>query len=87
MTEILLHRMALRYLKKCAHPDRERLRKAIAQLVKEPENFPGMLHMAGEWVGYRRIRVGGFRVIFWYDSEKDIVYIDHIGPRGDVYKR
>jgi DNA-directed RNA polymerase subunit F len=46
MTEILLHRRALRYLKKCAHPDRERLRKAIAQLVKEPENFPAMLHMA-----------------------------------------
>ena len=87
MTEILLHRRALRYLKKLAHPDRDRLRKAIAQLVEEPKNFPGMLHMAGEWVGYRRIRVGDFRVIFWYDSEKNIVYIDHIGPRGDVYKQ
>ena len=43
--------------------------------------------MSGDWAGYRRIRVGEVRVIFWYDVEEDTLYVDHIGPRGDIYKR
>ena len=42
--------------------------------------------MYGEWAGYYRIRVGNIRIIFWFDDFEDIVYIDHIGPRGDIYK-
>ena len=26
------------------------------------------------------------RIIFWYDSNEDVIYVDHIGPRGDIYK-
>ena len=43
-------------------------------------------HMMGEWSGYHRLRVGSLRIIFWFDESEDIVYVDHIGPRGDVYK-
>ena len=25
-------------------------------------------------------------LIFWFDKTEDIVYVDHIGTRGDVYK-
>lgn len=42
--------------------------------------------MVGDWAGYRRVRVGNVRIIFWVDELKNIVYVDHIGPRGDVYK-
>ena len=41
--------------------------------------------MAGDWSGYYRIRIGSTRVIFWFDESEDILYIDHIGNRGDVY--
>jgi mRNA interferase RelE/StbE len=30
--------------------------------------------------------VGKLRIIFWFDEKEDVVYVDHIGPRGDVYK-
>ncbi len=43
--------------------------------------------MLGEWAGWHRIRIGDMRVIFWFDEDEDIVYIDHIGYRGDVYKK
>jgi len=42
--------------------------------------------MAGEWGGYHRIRAGKLRIIYWFDEKGDVVYVDHIGPRGDVYK-
>jgi len=42
--------------------------------------------MAGEWSGYHRLRIGKYRIIYWFDEKEDIVYVDHIGPRGDVYK-
>jgi mRNA interferase RelE/StbE len=43
--------------------------------------------MAGDWSGNYRIRVGSIRVIFWFDENEDIIYIDHIGSSGDVYKQ
>jgi mRNA interferase RelE/StbE len=33
-----------------------------------------------------RIRVSHIRIIFWFDEDKDVVYVDHIGARGNVYK-
>ena len=35
--------------------------------------------------GTYRLRVGGWRILFSY-PERDIILIDKIGPRGDVYK-
>ena len=53
---------------------------------KSPIDHLDITPMFGEWAGYRRLRVGNLRLIFWYDDTEDIVYVDHIGPRGDVYK-
>ena len=42
--------------------------------------------MAGQWAGYYRVRQGNKRILFWVDRENCVVYVDHIGPRGDIYK-
>lgn len=55
-------------------------------LTQNPLNSPGVKPMAGEWPGYRRIRSGKYRIIYWYDDKADLVYVDYIGTRGDVYK-
>jgi mRNA interferase RelE/StbE len=86
VAEVVLHRRALRYLQRLSRPDQERVRTSLAHLSEDVPNYPGVIQMAGEWMGYRRIRVGELRVIFWYDEENDTLYVDHIGPRGDVYK-
>jgi mRNA interferase RelE/StbE len=86
MSEIVLHRRALRYLQRLSRPDQERVRLALTRLAEDTTAYPGVVQMAGEWIGYQRIRIGDLRVIFWYDPEEDIIYVDHIGPRGDVYK-
>ena len=86
MLEIVLHRRALRYLQRLSRPERERVREALDRLAKDLASYPGVVKMAGEWVGYQRIRIGDLRVIIWYDEEEQTLYVDHIGPRGDIYK-
>ncbi len=86
MSRVVVHRRAARCLRRIPKPERERVRQALHRLAENHANYPGIVHMAGEWEGYERIRVGDLRVIFWYDAQDDIVYVDHIGPRGDVYK-
>ena len=86
MSKVIVHHRAVKYLKKLPEPSKTRIKNALKQLEQTPLRYPGIKAMLGEWVGYHRIRVGSWRIIFWYDEDKDIVYVDHIGPRGDVYK-
>lgn len=43
--------------------------------------------MSGEWSGYYRIRIGDLRVIYYLDEANQRLLIDHLGSRGDVYKK
>ena len=87
MSKVVVHRRALRYLQRLPQPERERVRAALLRLAEDIAGYSGVIQMAGEWEGYQRIRVGNLRVIFWHDEEDDIIYVDHIGPRGGIYKR
>jgi mRNA interferase RelE/StbE len=86
MSKIIVHRRAANYLKKLPQDRKNRVKKALEQVGKDPLGLPGVIKMTGEWAGYHRIRLGNMRIIFWFDEENDIVYVDHIGTRGDIYK-
>lgn len=62
------------------------MKESLERLAMGPTSYPGVVQMAGEWAGYQRIRIGDLRVIFWYVEREEMLYVDHIGPRGDVYK-
>ncbi len=87
MSATVVHKRALRYLRRLSRPEQERIRASLSRLAADIDAYPGIIQMSGDWAGYRRIRVGEVRVIFWYDVEEDTLYVDHIGPRGDIYKR
>jgi mRNA interferase RelE/StbE len=42
--------------------------------------------MTGQWKGYSRIRIGELRVIFEIDELTRTIYVDYLGPRGEIYK-
>ena len=86
MSKVIVHRSVAKYLKRLPQEAKDRIKKILKQLENNPLNYPGIKQMYGEWSGYHRIRLGKLRAIFWYDLKEDIVYVDHIGPRGDVYK-
>jgi mRNA interferase RelE/StbE len=87
MGRVVVHRRAAKYVKSLPNPLQKRIKAALSQLSEAPLDYPGVIRMAGDWSGYYRIRMGAIRIIFWLDENEDIIYIDHIGSRGDVYKQ
>ena len=77
--QISYSKQAIKFLKRQDRPTRQRIVDAI-------NNLP-----AGDVVKYQssvskyRLRVGDFRVIF--DRQGNILYIEKIGSRGDIYKQ
>jgi len=83
---IVVHRRAARYLRRLPAQEKDRLVTALRELAEDPLKQPGVKAMLGRWSGYHRLRVGGTRVLFKMVAEEDVVYVDHVGPRGDIYK-
>ncbi len=63
-----------------------RIKDQLKELQAGPVNKPHVKQMAGDWKGYYRMRSGNTRIIFWIDHDNNIIYVDHIGPRGEIYK-
>ena len=86
MSEVILHRHAAKYLKRLSKETKDRIKETLKELENHPLGYSGVKQMFGEWAGYHRIRVEKLRIIFWFDEKEDIVYVDCIGSRGDIYK-
>lgn len=84
--KVVIHRRAARYLRRLPAGQKETIKSRLRTLEADPPSYPGIQDMKGRWEGYRRIRIGSLRVIFWIDREAETLYVDHIGPRSDVYK-
>ncbi len=61
---------------------RRRIIEAVTALGAEPRP-PGSVTLTGS-PGWRRIRIGGYRVI--YDIRDDVLVL-RVGSRGSVYRR
>ena len=86
MSKVIVHRHAVKYLNRLPKETKQRIREILKKLENNPLDQSNVKHMVGDWAGYHRIRAGNLRIIFWYDQTDDIVYVDHIEPRGDIYK-
>lgn len=85
--EIRYSRDALKFLSKLDKRSIERIREAVSGLTINPPQGDIKL-MKGFSDGRKRLRIGGWRVIFRIDSENkvEILFIIDIGNRGDIYK-
>lgn len=86
MFKIIVHKRALKYLNKLTSFRKTKIKKLLTELINNPIQREDVKPMLGEWKGYYRIKIENIRLIFWVDQVKKIIYVDHIGPRGDVYK-
>lgn len=87
MADLVLHRRVQRYARRLPANIKESVKTSLAKLAEGPDNYPGVVSMSGQWQGYKRIRIGDLRIIFVYDESKETVYVDYLGPRGEIYRR
>ena len=75
---------AIKFLKRQNPSTQQRIMDAIHKLPHEGDIKP----MQGYDDGRKRLRVGGWRVIFRYgnEGELEILFVIDIGNRGDIYK-
>lgn len=80
-------RNALKFLSKLDKKSIARIREAISGLTHTPPEGD-IKTMQGYTDNRKRLRVGGWRIIFKNTDENniEILYVIDIGNRGDIYK-
>jgi mRNA interferase RelE/StbE len=65
-------------------PVRRRVIEAIEALAGDPRPA-GSVTLTGS-PGWRRIRIGGYRVVYDVDDRARVVLVLRVGSRGEVYR-
>lgn len=84
--KIKYSKKSLKFLAKQSQSTVARITAAIKYLTDTPPK--GDIKPLQGVKGKMRLRIGGYRVIYYYISENEIriLYVDEIGNRGDIYK-
>jgi mRNA interferase RelE/StbE len=87
------HNNAIKFLEKCPNNDKEKIKVKIKQLVDYYQgigltNYHDLKvkNLEGVWKGFRRLRIGKIRIIYFIDKTNEELLIYEIDYRGDVYK-
>jgi mRNA interferase RelE/StbE len=87
MYRIELSRKAASFYQRTDAVTARRLNQAFSRLARDPFGHYSIKRLRGELEGSYRLRVGDIRIVYSVHETKEIVYIEVIGYRGDVYKR
>lgn len=78
-------RTALKGLAAIPEKTRGRLAEAISGLAANPRPAASR-QLQGEPRGFRRLRVGDYRVLYQVDEDEQSVVVVRVGPRGSVHQ-
>lgn len=81
---VLLLPRARDALKKIDKKTAERILKKILWLAQNGDTIAHEM-LTGDWHGYYRYRVGGYRIIYLLNLEERVIRIVLIGHRREVY--
>ncbi|MEW6217167.1 MAG: type II toxin-antitoxin system RelE/ParE family toxin [Candidatus Bipolaricaulota bacterium] len=79
---IRLTSRARKDIRKLSPRNLERVRSAVLSLADDPQRG---IPLAGGWAGYRRLRVGDYRIIYRIHDEGEIV-VHYVRSRGAAYR-
>ena len=75
MYTVVIHRRAVRYLKKLPQDQQARIKYVLNEMSNDPFGLSNVKNMVGDWAGYQRVRVGSTRIIFGVDKDKKIIVV------------
>ena len=76
-------RKAIKELKKVPHQDQKRITDSVEALRIDP--LKGKV-MSADWKGFRRLRIGDYRVIYAFDGVELLISVFRVGHRREVYR-
>ena len=86
MYKVKIHKLAAKYYKKLGHKSKKKLNESVTEIIKNPFGSNKIKRLKGRLEGKYRYVIGNLRIIYSVDEEEKVIYIEAIGPRGDIYK-
>lgn len=86
MYKISLHKKAVKYYKSLDNNTAKRINKAIDEMGKNPLEGANIKRLKGRYRGKYRYKVGGLRIVYRVNEGNKSIFVEAIGPRGDVYR-
>ncbi len=86
MYKVSLHKKAAKYYERLDDKTVRRINKAIEEISNNPLEGFHIKRLRGKHEGRYRYAVGDLRIVYRVNTETEVVLVEAIGPRGDVYK-
>lgn len=86
MYKLLIYKRAAKYYKNLDDKAARRINRAMEKIAENPYEGFHIKNLKGKLEGKYRYAVGDLRIVYRLDPEEKIVFIEAIGPRGDIYK-
>ncbi len=86
MYEVFPHKKVVKYYENLDDRTAERINKGIDKISSNPFESTRIKKLKGKLEGKYRYNLGDLRIVYSVDKEKKSIFIEAIGPRGDVYK-
>ena len=81
-----VYKQAARYYQKLSSDKQRKINSALDEIGKEPFEGMHIKKLKGELTGKYRYHAGDYRIIYSVDKRNRNIYVEAIGPRGDIYK-
>jgi mRNA interferase RelE/StbE len=89
MRTIVFHRRAASYLRRMPRDRAVQVRDALVEVagLEDISRHPAVKQMSGGMAGWSRLQIGSYRAILQVTviEAGEVLYVDAIGPRGDIY--
>ena len=86
MYEVLISHEAAKSYRKQDTKTKQRLNRCIERISQDPLSDPHVKRLHGPLQGKLRYAMGGLRIVYTVDADKQIVSIVSIKNRGEAYK-
>lgn len=83
--KLIYHKSVVKFIAKLDKTSQERIAAGLIGLLNVPPE--GDIKTLKGYSGLYRLRIGNYRIVFEIDHDEQIVYIQAIGNRGDIYKK
>jgi len=81
-----VYKQAAKYYQNLNPEKQRKINNALEEIAQNPFEGTHIKKLKGDLTGKYRYHAGDYRIIFSIDKRNKNIYVEAIGPKGDVYK-